>query len=116
LGPATAQPPGGRGGRPPANQSEPKKEAAAKPDPTVDAWVKILGENMTARHDTVRESARAALVAIGKPALPALRKLAESNDSATALAASKVIERIEARPGVVRRGQDGLRPGPRGAL
>jgi len=103
-------------------------KTAAKPDPAVEAWVKILGEKMTDRHDDVRDSARAAIVTIGKPALPVLQKLAESDDGATATAAKKMIERIERRdrrppqfgrsprdPGM-RGGPGGPRPMPRGGF
>src|SRR5260221_146243 len=88
---AGAQPPTGK------NDAKEPAKAPAKPDPAVEAWVKILGDKMTDRHDTVRDSARAALVAIGKPALPALQRLADSEDGATATAAKKVMARIESR-------------------
>src|SRR5579859_5697337 len=97
LGAATAQP-GGKKDEPkkgPPKSESSKTAAPAKVDKDIDAWVKILGEKMTDRHDTVRESARAALVAIGRPALPTLKKLADSDDGATATAAHKVISHIE---------------------
>src|SRR5262245_41414805 len=62
---------------------------------------------MTDRHDSIRESARAALVAIGEPALPTLKQLSEGDDSATATAAKKVIAQIEGgrgRPPAAQRG------------
>src|SRR5437764_289103 len=76
----------------------PGKEQPGKADPAVESWVKLLAEKMTDRHDTIRESARQALVAIGRPAVPMLRKMAEGDDGATAEAARKVIARIEHGP------------------
>src|SRR5262249_44678237 len=76
------------------------REQPAKADPAVEAWVKLLAEKMTDRHDTIRESARQGLVAVGRPALPILRRLADSDDGAAAEAARKVIARIEHGPAV----------------
>src|SRR5205807_1483447 len=98
LGVAAAQPPAGKGEKKDTTKGAPPRAtppAETKSDPAVEAWVKILGEKMTDRHDAVRDSARAALVAIGEPALPALRKLTDSDDGATATAAQRVIEQIE---------------------
>ena len=81
------------------------KALGEQADSGLDAWIKILGEKMTDRHDSIRDSARAALVAIGEPALPALKQLAQSDDSATATAARKVIAQI----GDPRRGGMGRR-------
>ncbi len=86
---AAAQPPGRDTG---PKASPPDKGPA---DPTVEAWVQVLVQRMTDRHDLVRDSAREALVAIGKPALPALHKLARGEDAAAAYAAKKLIARIE---------------------
>ncbi len=116
LGSVAAQPPDKPAppGKP-ADKRAPEKSEVVKPDPTVDAWVKVLAERMTDRHDTVRESARAGLVALGRHALPALRKLAESEDTATATAARHVIARIEHRGPEGRPGGPGFgRPGPWG--
>ena len=80
-----AQPtPGGRGER---------------SDPAVDAWVRVLIEKITDPHDTIRDSARGALVGVGRPALPALERLADGNDGAKAVAAKKVIAMIERTSG-----------------
>jgi hypothetical protein len=96
---AAAQPPGGeKRGKAPGEKKPSTKEMPAKPDPAVDAWVKVLAEKMTDRHDTVRDSARAALAAIGRPALPTLRKIAAGDDGAAATAARKVIAHIESHP------------------
>src|SRR5260370_30547903 len=98
LSDAGAQPPTGKkDAKEPTKAPPTRPTAPAKPDPAVEAWVEILGDKMTDRHDTVRDSVRVALVAIGKPALPALQRLAESDDGATATAAEKVIARIEHR-------------------
>jgi hypothetical protein len=93
LGTVTAQPPGGKGAA--RKDKATQSTATAKADSGLDAWIKILGEKMTDRHDAIRDSARAALVAIGEPALPALKQLAESDDSATVTAAKKVIAQID---------------------
>ena len=76
-----------------------KAPATAKPDATVDAWVKVLIEKITDPHDTVRESARGALVGVGPPALPALQKLADGDDAAKAVAARKLIAAIQGQRG-----------------
>ncbi len=72
-------------------------ETAMKPDPAVEAWVKVLIDKVIDQHDTVRDSARAGLVAVGRPALPALQKLAEGDDGAKATAARKLIGEIHGR-------------------
>jgi hypothetical protein len=86
---------------------EGEKKEQAKTDEDVEAWVQMLLKRITDRHDTIRESARAALVAVGKPAMPALEKLAKGDDSATASAARSVIMHIK---------QESMRPrfGPYG--
>lgn len=100
LGVSGAQPPGGRDGD--------GREPAARADKDVEAWVKVLAEKITDRHDSVRDSARGALVAIGEPALPTLRKLADGEDGAAAEAARHVIGQIEQGRG----GPGGFSPGP----
>src|SRR5438132_11586273 len=95
LSTAAAQPPRGTAE---SKKDAPKPTSSVKTDKAVDDWVKVLAEKMTDRHDGVRESARAALAALGDSALPALKKLAESDDSATALAAKNVIARIDGGP------------------
>lgn len=77
-------------------------------DPIVDAWLRVLIEKITDPHDTVRESARGAIVAVGDPALPMLHRLADGDDPAKAVAARKMIQAIEGRRGPP--GQPG-RPG-----
>ncbi len=78
------------------------KEAAKKvvnkesrTDPALEAWIKCLSERMVDRNDTIRDSARVALVALGPDALPCMKKLAAGDDGATAIAARKVITLIE---------------------
>ncbi len=66
-----------------------------KADAAVEAWLKVLVEKMNDPHDVVRESARAGIVSIGRPAIPMLHKLSESDDSAKATAARKLIGMIE---------------------
>jgi hypothetical protein len=106
--PDRKRPDGTPGTRPMGDRGQPK------PDATVEAWVKVLIEKITDPHDMVRESARGALVHIGHPAIPALRQLAEGNDAAKALAASKVIAMIEQGPGQGGRPGVGGRPGQPG--
>ncbi|HMF20042.1 MAG TPA: hypothetical protein VKE98_22740 [Gemmataceae bacterium] len=67
-----------------------------KANSTVTAWVQVLAKNIADRHDTVRESARAALVSVGKPALPTLKQIAAGKDDAAADAARRLIARIQA--------------------
>ncbi len=88
--------PGDRKGQPGSEKGQPgdKRGPGPKPDATVDAWVKTLIEKITDPHDTVRESARGALVGVGPAALPALQRLAEGDDSAKAIAARKLINAI----------------------
>lgn len=64
-------------------------------DPAVEAWLQVLVERMNDPHDTIRDSARAGIVAIGPPALPLLHRLAEGPDSAKAVAARRLISAIE---------------------
>lgn len=105
AGVAGAQPPGGRppgggpGGGPPVE----------KADPQVDAWVKTLTDKMNDPHDAIRESARAALVAVGGPALPALKQLAGGND-AKSFTARRLVQQIE-RAGFPGPGGGGLTGG-----
>lgn len=75
----------------------PKKEVRpeVRSDPAMDAWVKILTERMLDRNDTIRDSARAALVELGPAALPILRKLANGDDGAAAVASRKLMAQIE---------------------
>jgi hypothetical protein len=87
-------------------KGEEKKGPGPKSDATVDAWLKVLLEKITDPHDTVRDSARGAVVAVGPPALPALQALADGNDPAKAVAARKLIAAIQ--------GGRGPRDGPQG--
>jgi hypothetical protein len=106
LGILIAQPPDRR-------PDGPVRGEPAKLDKDVEAWIKLLAGKIADRHDTIRQSAREALAAVGPAALPALRKLAEGDDSAAAAAARSVIARIERGP----RGEedrDPERPGPGG--
>jgi hypothetical protein len=106
AGVGVAQPPGGDN---PRDRKAPptKKDDAPDPrrgpggpgrpepnDPQLDAWIKTLVEKMNDPHDAIRDSARAALVAVGPPAIPALRELTGGND-AKAFSARRVIQMIE---------------------
>ncbi len=125
LGTAYAQPPGGDRPRPgpggpggPPNRERPREEPRRdqpreerRDQPRADErggrehverWMHMLAEHMIDPHDSVRDSARAGLVAMGEKALPMLRNLANGPDDARATAAKKVIEAIERthrRPG-----------------
>lgn len=114
---------------PPPRDREPGRDGPREPriDPAVEAWVKMLAEKITDRHDSIRESAREGLAAVGRAALPTLRQIAEGDDGAAADAARKIIGRIESggrgprgegpggpdRPGGERppEGRPGERPG-----
>lgn len=75
--------------------TERPRPPALRPDPTIEAWVKILLERITDPHDGVRESARIAVIAVGPPAIPALEQLLEGRDPAKAVAAQKLIQEIQ---------------------
>lgn len=90
---AEAQP-GGKGkGKQRGDDPAPMEDAKASPE--LQTWIKTLTDKMTDRQDSIRDSARAALVSIGRPALPELQKLADGRDSASSEAAKQVIARIE---------------------
>ena len=77
--------------------------------------MKTLLDKITDPHDTVRDSARGAVVAVGPAAIPALQKLADGDDAAKATAARKLIGAIHSHhggPGMG--GMPGMNPGGRG--
>lgn len=95
-----------------------------KADAVVDAWLAVLLTKITDPHDTVRDSARGAVVSVGPAALPALQKLADGDDPAKAVAARKLIGTIHhghggpggqpGRPGMGGMGFPGGGMGPMG--
>jgi hypothetical protein len=91
AGVAWGQPPGGPR---PGGPGRGVEDEGRIPDPQLVAWVKTLTDKMNDPHDAIRESARAALVAVGPPALPALRRLADGND-AKAYTATRLVQQIE---------------------
>ncbi len=97
FGALVAQEPRREQGKNPAPQTNlrPLVNEVAKPDKELDAWIKSLAEKMTDRHDTIRNSARNALISIGSPALPALRQMSQSSDPVTATAAKNVANQIQ---------------------
>jgi hypothetical protein len=107
------------GGQPPDRKGPPPGESRERrPDPQVEAWIKTLTDKMTDPHDTIRDSARAGIVAAGRDALPILRRYADSDDGAKATAARKLIEAIERggpRP-MLMAGGPGAPPGFTGRL
>ncbi|HYH68349.1 MAG TPA: hypothetical protein VD866_26890 [Urbifossiella sp.] len=86
--------PGGQPGGPPPGFGPGGPGPVVKADPQVEAWVKTLTDKMNDPHDAIRESARAALVAVGSPALPALRQMVGGND-AKAFTARRLVQQIE---------------------
>lgn len=96
-------------------KGEEKKGPVPKSDAVVDAWVKVLIEKITDPHDTVRDSARGALVGVGPPALPALQALADGTDPAKAVAARKLIAAIQGNRGPQGQPERTGRPGFGGA-
>ncbi|MCI0705222.1 MAG: hypothetical protein L0241_29530 [Planctomycetia bacterium] len=120
------QPPFGKGKGNPFNKGGDKKRpddkgfkagGPVKGDASVDAWVKTLVDKMNDPHDVIRDSARAALIAVGPPALPTLRRLAGGTDEAKAVAARKLIAAIErggqpGQPGRPGGGAGGIGGGP----
>lgn len=91
-----------------------KKNERAKVAPSVQAWVKTLAGKIADRHDLIRQSARLAIISLGRDALPTLRAVADGKDDAAAYAAKQLIQRIEhcGRPGPGGRGFGrGRRPG-----
>lgn len=81
-------------------RDEPKRGERPQPkaDPTVEAWLRVLLDKITDPHDTVRDSARGAVVGVGRPAVPALERLANGDDPAKAVAARKLLAEIERGP------------------
>ena len=83
-----------------------------KADAVVDAWLAVLLTKITDPHDTVRDSARGAVVSVGPAAIPALQKLADGDDPAKAVAARKLIGAIQGRgPGAMAPGGQPGQPG-----
>jgi hypothetical protein len=78
-----------------------------KKTPLTDKQIAELITKLGHAHFEVRQEAYNALVKIGKPALPRLRKAAQSDEPEVQLRARKAIKEIEARPGLPpkRRGQ-----------
>lgn len=90
-------------------------------DGGLDAWVKTLTDKITDPHDAIRDSARGALVHVGRPAIPQLQRIAESDDAARSFAARKLIHAIEqahahhgqpGHPGMAMPGMPGHPGGP----
>ncbi len=83
-----------------------------KADVVVEAWLRVLIEKITDPHDTVRDSARGAVISVGRPAIPTLQRLADGDDPAKAVAARKLIHAIEDGPGPQGRASFGGFGGP----
>jgi hypothetical protein len=91
-----------------------KGPVAPKSDAVVDAWLAVLLTKITDPHDTVRDSARGAVVAVGPVAIPALQKLADGDDPAKAVAARKLIGAIMGHGHGGPGGHPGMGPGGHG--
>jgi hypothetical protein len=74
----------GRGFKGKFGPRDDRDNAPPRVDREVEDWIRLLAERIADRHDEIRDSARAALVAIGPAALPTLRRLAEGDDAAGA--------------------------------
>jgi Spy/CpxP family protein refolding chaperone len=80
---------------------QPKKgRLAEKTDQGAQAWVQELAKHFSDKNPTVRHSARAGLLAAGKAALPALRKIAEGDDDAADIAQMMIASIERGRPGL----------------
>jgi hypothetical protein len=65
-------------------------------DQAIQKWVKVLSDHIADDNTIIQESAWQALIVIGEPALPVLKKLASGRDTPTKEAARKLIYHIEA--------------------
>jgi hypothetical protein len=88
------------GSQPPVGKKDnPQKESAldksVAPDPAVETWVQELVTKATDKNKTISDTAALAIVGVGNPALPALKKLAEGTDRDLAATAQGLIGRIE---------------------
>jgi hypothetical protein len=97
------------GARPVPDQKQP-----VKADPELEGWVVSLAKRIAHANPLVRKSAQAALIAVGKPALPHLKKLVAKGDTTLAPEARKVISRI--KHGRSSRGGRRSRPRRRGSF
>lgn len=104
-------------------EEPPTRPAAERPDqesppadPAVQAWVQTLVRRIADSHPGIRRSAREGLVALGKPALPALRQHAASADPEVATAAKELIRRIDRGGRGMRRQGEGARERPGGGV
>jgi hypothetical protein len=78
--------------QPPAPAVEKRQE---KDDQALNKWIQSCCEKLTEQNVVIRESAGSALVTVGKPALPALRKIADMKDTEQSVVALRLIKRIE---------------------
>lgn len=96
---------------------EPPAAEAERVDPMVEAWVRTLVRRLGTRNRIIRASVQAALVEVGRPAVPTLERVAREGARREAAAARDVLRRIktrdarEDRGGRGRGGRDGDRGG-----
>lgn len=96
---------------PPKGHREPdprRQEEPLQPDPALDAWIALLVTRLDDANDAIRRSAGSALVTVGEPALPALRRVAaEEAREKAAGHAQRLIRDIERRGRAKKRGGPG---------
>lgn len=95
--------------RPVAPPAADAPKATEGSDAAVDAWMKMLTEKIAAENPTIRRSVQAAVLSVGAPAIPHLKKVAAGEGEAAG-EAQRLITRIERGP--QNRGpNEGGRPG-----
>jgi hypothetical protein len=81
-----------------AKKAESAPAKAEQLDPAAQAWVETLAKRIVDSNAVIRDSSVAALMAVGKPALPTLNALVSGSDKALAEAAKKLVDRINRGP------------------
>ena len=80
----------------PETKEKPQEEKAAPAlDSAVEAWIQVLVKRLGNQNTKINSSATRALVTLGKDAVPTLKKIADSGDSAQAKAAKEALAQIE---------------------
>jgi Spy/CpxP family protein refolding chaperone len=72
-----------------------EKAVGANKEDAVSLWVDVLVARLGEKNEVVVRSIDQALVAVGTPAIPALKKVAAGKDTGSATRATSLIERIE---------------------
>ena len=87
-------------GEPPPKGGEKKSDRTAtrtRPDPEMDAWVRMLASRLGHGNEAIRRSAAAALMNIGAPAVPVLTRISRGGRSNAARSANRVLTQIRRR-------------------